>query len=67
MSQECTATRNGDVRVKGLTTTAAIAGRMEICYAGWWRAVCADGFDSNDARVVCRQTLNLPQSSGIDT
>ena len=68
MSQEtCVATRTGEVRVMGLMKSVAIAGRMEICYNGWWRAVCADGFDLNDAKVVCRQILNLPMQSGIDT
>ena len=65
MSQECEATRTGDVRVKGLNKTVAIAGRMEICYKGWWTAVCADDWDLNDAKVVCRQILNLPMQSGI--
>ena len=67
MSQETCAitTLNGDVRVKGLNKTVAIAGRMEICYNGWWTAVCTDGWDLNDAKVVCRQILNLPMQSGI--
>ena len=64
MSQEdhCTAANEGDIRVIGLTTEDVIVGRMELCYQGVWRAVCAHGWDLNDAKVVCRQMLNLPQS-----
>ena len=46
----------------GLTDEDAIAGRVEYCYDEEWRAVCADDWDLNDAEVVCRQVLNLPQS-----
>ena len=45
--------RHGDVRLVGGTSISQ--GRVEVCVGQAWGTVCHYGFDSNDARVVCRQ------------
>ena len=30
-------------------------GRVEICFDGYWGTICDDGWDKNEARVVCKQ------------
>ena len=47
---------HGDVQLVGGSTTNQ--GRVEVCVGQAWGTVCrftTGDFDSNDARVVCRQ------------
>ena len=43
----------GDIRLVG--SSVADAGRVELCLNNVWGTICDDGFDVNDANVVCRQ------------
>ena len=43
----------GEIRLRGGTKSRE--GRVEICLGGVWGTVCGIGWDTNDARVVCRQ------------
>ena len=49
----CTVCLPGDIRLGG--GSVPNEGRVEICSNNAWSTTCDDGFDENDANVVCRQ------------
>ena len=44
---------NGDLRLVG--SALSTEGRVEVCVKGVWSTVCTEGWDNDDATVVCSQ------------
>ncbi|XP_071836220.1 uncharacterized protein [Apostichopus japonicus] len=65
-TSQCTECADNDVRLAG--SARSFEGRVEVEFGGSWGTICADGWDLNDADVVCRQlgyeSALLSQNSG---
>ena len=46
-------TNNGQIRLINGSNNAS--GRVEVCLGDSWGTVCDDGWDSNEATIVCRE------------
>ena len=56
--------QNGHLRLtNGLTQ---YEGRVEMFLNSRWRAICSDGWDESDARVVCKQLHYLATSVRVE-
>lgn len=43
---------DGDVRLAG---SFLLEGPPEMCVTGEWKRICGEGWDNQDATVVCRE------------
>ena len=62
-TDEDTSCVDGDVRLQDGVSSSN--GRVEFCQYRTWGTVCNEGWDDNDARVVCGQ-LGYSNPEGIN-
>ncbi|KAI4901972.1 hypothetical protein NFI96_006074 [Prochilodus magdalenae] len=46
---------SGSFNIRLVNGTDTCSGKVEVYHSGQWGTVCANGWDMNDAEVVCRQ------------
>ncbi|NXY25176.1 C163A protein, partial [Atrichornis clamosus] len=54
-AQPCPSVPAGSRRVRLVGSSGRCAGRVEVHASGTWRAICQEGWDLQDAAVVCRE------------
>ena len=57
--KEC---ENGEVRL--VNGTVSNEGRVEVCFHNRWGTVCDDNWNSDNARVICKQ-LGFPENGTL--